>query len=71
MPEPDLDQARLLAAREQFHREASVLSRLSHPHLVRVSDFFDEGGSTYLVMAFVEGESLAAHISRVGAVNET
>ncbi|MCU0520195.1 MAG: serine/threonine protein kinase [Anaerolineae bacterium] len=70
-PEPGLDQARLLAAREQFHQEASVLSRLNHTHLVRVSDFFDEGGSTYLVMAFVEGESLAAHISRVGAVNET
>jgi serine/threonine-protein kinase len=66
MPEPGLDAARLLAAREQFHQEASVLSRLNHPHLVRVSDFFDEGGNTYLVMAFVAGESLARTIEHGG-----
>ena len=50
-PDPGLDAARLLETREQFHQEASVLSRLNHPHLVRVSDFFDENGNTYLVMA--------------------
>ena len=70
-PEPGLDPARLLEAREQFHQEASVLSRLDHPHLVRVSDFFDEDGSTYLVMAFVEGENLADYIRRTGPLPET
>ena len=70
IPDPTMDAARLLEAREQFHREASVLSRLSHPHLVRVSDFFDENGNTYLVMAFVEGESLAGIIKRSGGLPE-
>jgi eukaryotic-like serine/threonine-protein kinase len=69
-PDPGLDAGNRLAAREQFHQEASVLSRLSHPHLVRVSDFFDEDEETYLVMSFVEGESLGSHISRVGKLPE-
>jgi len=65
-PEPGLDLEALHAAREQFHQEAVVLSRLDHPHLVRVSDFFNEGGATYLAMAFIEGESLGARIERAG-----
>jgi eukaryotic-like serine/threonine-protein kinase len=69
-PDPGLDAARLLETREQFHQEASVLSRLNHPHLVRVSDFFDESGNTYLVMAFVEGENLAQHIGQAGRLSE-
>ena len=69
-PEPELDPQRQMEAREQFHREASVLSRLNHPHLVRVSDFFDEGGNTYLVMAFIEGESLSSYVGKAGCLPE-
>jgi len=43
---------------EQFYREASVLARLDHPNLPKVSDFFSEGGCDYLVMDFVPGEDL-------------
>lgn len=45
-------------AREQFHREASVLARLDHPNLPKVSDFFFEDGRDYLVMDFVPGRDL-------------
>lgn len=45
-------------AREQFHREASVLARLDHPNLPKVSDFFYEDGRDYLVMDFVPGRDL-------------
>jgi len=45
-------------AREQFHREASVLARLDHPNLPKVSDYFSEGGRDYLVMDFVAGRNL-------------
>ena len=45
-------------SQEQFHREASVLARLDHPNLPKVSDYFSEGGRDYLVMDFVAGRNL-------------
>jgi serine/threonine protein kinase len=49
----DLEQAQ-----EQFRREASVLARLDHPNLPKVSDYFTEGQRDYLVMDFVPGKDL-------------
>jgi hypothetical protein len=69
-PQPGLGLEILGQLRQQFHQEATVLARLIHPHLVRVTDFFDEGGNVYLVMDFVEGESLADRIKRLGALPE-
>jgi eukaryotic-like serine/threonine-protein kinase len=48
----------LKQAREQFLREATVLARLDHPNLPKVSDFFSAGGRDYLVMDFVPGKDL-------------
>jgi len=45
-------------AREQFLREATVLARLDHPNLPKVSDFFSVDGRDYLVMDFVPGKDL-------------
>ncbi len=45
-------------ARLQFYREASVLARLDHPNLPKVSDYFSEGDRDYLVMDFVPGRDL-------------
>jgi len=45
-------------ARDQFYREASVLARLDHPNLPKVSDFFHEGSRDFLVMDFVPGKDL-------------
>jgi eukaryotic-like serine/threonine-protein kinase len=45
-------------AREQFFREASVLARLDHPNLPKVSDYFSEGPRDYLVMDYVPGKDL-------------
>jgi serine/threonine-protein kinase len=53
MPEDLLQQAR-----DQFLREATVLARLDHPNLPKVSDFFSEGQRDYLVMDFVPGKDL-------------
>ena len=46
--------------KEQFYREASVLARLDHPNLPKVSDFFSAPDSDYLVMDFVPGDDLKA-----------
>ncbi len=70
-PQPGLDPAALAGLRDQFRREATILARLSHPNLVRVTDFFEEGSNAYLVMDFVLGESLAEKIAREGAQSET
>jgi serine/threonine-protein kinase len=45
-------------AQEQFHREASILARLDHPNLPKVSDYFTENDREYLVMDFVAGRDL-------------
>jgi WD40 repeat protein/tRNA A-37 threonylcarbamoyl transferase component Bud32 len=70
IPQPGLDAETLTHLREQFRQEAEVLARLSHPNLVGVTDFFEEAGNAYLVMRFVEGESLASLVEREGALPE-
>lgn len=45
-------------SREQFYREASVLARLDHPNLPKVSDYFSDADRDYLVMDFVPGQDL-------------
>jgi len=70
MAQPGLSAEMFRRLRQQFIQEAKVLARLDHPHLVDVTDYFEEGGQTYLVMKFVEGESLADRIAREGAQDE-
>lgn len=48
----------LREAREQFLREATVLARLDHPNLPKVSDFFSVSSRDYLAMDFVPGKDL-------------
>ena len=45
-------------ARDQFLREATILARLDHPNLPKVSDFFSNGPRDYLVMDYVPGKDL-------------
>ena len=45
---------------ERFEREAKVLARLQHPHILPVHDFGQaDGGYTYIVMPFIQGGDLA------------
>ncbi|MFK7984438.1 MAG: protein kinase [Sandaracinaceae bacterium] len=48
--------------RRRFLREAKAMGRLSHPNVVGVLDVGDHEGAIYLVMDFVEGESLRDHM---------
>ncbi len=43
---------------QKFKKEAVNLSRLEHPNIVRVTDSFDENGTYYYVMDYIEGENL-------------
>jgi serine/threonine protein kinase len=56
--DPSLSEETLNQTRAQFLREATVLARLDHPNLPKVSDFFSEETSDYLVMDYVPGDDL-------------
>jgi hypothetical protein len=45
---------------ERFAREAELLAKLSHPHIVTIHDFGEAGGLFYIVMEFVEEGRAAA-----------
>ena len=44
----------------RFEREARVVASLDHPNIVPIYDFAQQGGQPYLVMKFVEGQTLKA-----------
>ncbi len=48
----------VVIATEAFKREAIILASLAHPGLPRIYDQFFEGSHWYLVMDFIEGETL-------------
>ncbi|HLN57688.1 MAG TPA: protein kinase, partial [Thermoanaerobaculia bacterium] len=45
--------------RQRFEREAKTISQLSHPHICALHDVGNQDGVEYLVMEFLEGETLA------------
>jgi Tol biopolymer transport system component/predicted Ser/Thr protein kinase len=50
--------------RQRFEREAKAISQLSHPHVCALYDVGREDGTEYLVMEFLEGESLADRVAK-------
>ena len=49
---------------ERFQREARVVAKLDHPNIVPVFDYADHNGQSYLVMKFIEGETLKSVLDR-------
>src|SRR5262245_63074135 len=50
--------------RQRFEREAKTISQLSHPHICALHDVGREGSVDYLVMEYLEGETLADRLAR-------
>src|SRR5690348_12105785 len=55
-------------ARRQFEEEARAIAALNDPHICTIHDVGHEGDVDYLVLEFLEGETLADRIRRAGAV---
>src|SRR5437764_6371663 len=55
---------------KRFEQEFRAASRLDHPNIVRALDFGDTGSCPYLVMEYVEGESLGQKLVREGRMPE-
>jgi Tol biopolymer transport system component len=53
-----------LEVRQRFEREAKTISSLSHPHICALFDVGNQDGVEYLVMEFLEGETLADRLGR-------
>jgi len=63
-PDPTATPEQQQAASDQFRLEASILAKLNHATLPKVMDFFSEGNRDYLVMEYVEGETLEEQLTR-------
>src|SRR5688500_1363551 len=50
--------------KQRFEREAQAISSLSHPHICALYDVGQEDGVHYLVMEYLEGETLARKLSK-------
>ena len=52
----------------KFIKEARTIFKLNHPNIVRIFDIFEENGTAYYVMDYIEGESLNEMVKRRGAI---
>ena len=52
--------------KEKFKKEARRIRKLDNPHIIKVHDLFEENGTAYYVMDFVDGENLAERLKRTG-----
>src|SRR5262245_1087952 len=50
--------------RQRFEREARAISQLSHPHICALFDVGRQGELEFLVMEYLEGETLAEHLKK-------
>jgi serine/threonine protein kinase len=69
------DQTRARAFRKLLLTEASLAGKLSHPHIVKIHDAMMEGEVNYMVMEYVEGETLEIygevdHLMPLGRIAE-
>ena len=56
--------------RQRFEREAKTISKFSHPHICALYDIGREGETDYLVMEYLEGESLADRLGKGALPND-
>src|SRR5712692_6502491 len=65
MSQSSLSPQELVEATEAFKREALLLAGLTHPNLPRIYEQFTDMGRWYLVMDFIEGETLEEHLDKL------
>ncbi|GHT39884.1 hypothetical protein AGMMS49965_07190 [Bacteroidia bacterium] len=54
---------------QKFIEEAQTLARLNHPNIVKIVDVFQENNTAYIVMPFVEGQTLQQIVAGRGRLN--
>ena len=56
--------------RTKFLKEAKTLAALKHPNIIRVFDVFEDNGTAYYVMDYIEGNSLSDIVEGKGRLSE-
>jgi serine/threonine protein kinase len=64
MSQSSLNPQEIAEAAENFKREAHILAALKHPNLPSIYEQFSETGRWYLIMDFIEGETLEEHLMK-------
>src|SRR5512136_3342903 len=54
----------------RFQREAKLVAGLRHPNIVQVHDFDVEGGLSYMVMEYIDGETLKSRLQHLEEQNQ-
>src|SRR6202171_5077410 len=50
--------------RDRFDREARTISQLDHPHICALYDVGEQDGTSFLVMQYLDGETLADRLTK-------
>src|SRR5438445_6005634 len=66
MSQSSLTSRELAEAIAAFQREAFLLAGLTHPNLPRIYEQFNDAGRWYLVMDYIEGETLETYLNKMG-----
>lgn len=66
MSSAGLPPARLQEAEAAFEHEAHLLADLLHPNLPRIYEHFTENDRSYLVMDYIEGQTIEEHLVQLG-----
>ena len=56
--------------KEKFIREADILSKLRHPNIVKVLEYFEANNTAYYVMEYIDGGDLDAYIRQRNGLPE-
>src|SRR5271154_7282012 len=54
---------------ERFRREAQAAAKLSHPNIVPVFDWGEDGGTYFIVMVFIDGRALSSILRTAGPMH--
>lgn len=57
--------------RKKFEKEAHTIMRLNHPNIVKVFNFFEENGTLYYSMEYIDGYSLSDYVKKNGRMSES
>src|SRR5437660_10191196 len=67
MSQNNLNPQELTEATSSFKQEATLLANLVHPNLPRIYEQFADSGRSYLVMDFIEGETLEDYLNKINS----